>query len=113
MDHIVLTGFMGTGKTTIGRMVAQHIGREFVDMDEVMVARAGKSIARIFAEEGADAFRRRESDLCRELAQRSGLVIATGGGALIDDANRSALAPHSRLFCLDATPAEIARRLDG
>lgn len=111
--NIVITGFMGTGKTSVGRMVAGALGREFVDMDEVIAARAGASIAQVFAREGEASFRAREADLCRELAARDGLVIATGGGTLVSDANRALLARHARLFCLDASPGEIARRLDG
>ncbi len=104
---------MGSGKTTVGRLVARAMQREFVDMDDVIVAREGKSIAQIFADHGAAYFRARESELCQELAQRPNLVIATGGGALIGDANRAALAQNARVFCLEASPAEIARRLNG
>src|SRR5262249_39259988 len=89
------------------------LGREFVDDDELISAREGKSIAQIFADEGALYFRMRESELCRELAQRNGLAIATGGGALVDDANRAALARNAKLFCLAASPATIAQRLEG
>ncbi|MEP7198562.1 MAG: 3-dehydroquinate synthase [Chloroflexota bacterium] len=113
MDNIVLTGFMGTGKTTVGRIVAQMVAREFVDMDEVIVAREGKPIGQIVEDDGWFAFRVKESELCRELGARDGLVIATGGGALIDDDNRAALARHARMFCLQASPDEIARRLEG
>jgi 3-dehydroquinate synthase len=113
MENIVITGFMGTGKTTAGRMVAQRLGREFVDMDELIVAREGKSIAQIFKDEGALHFRMKESELCDELGQREGLVIATGGGALIDDHNRAVLSRQARVFCLQAAPATIAQRLEG
>jgi shikimate kinase/3-dehydroquinate synthase len=111
--HIVITGFMGAGKTTVGRLVAQALQREFVDTDELLVTRAGKSISRMFADEGLAHMRARESDLCRELAAQSGLVIATGGGTLVADANRALLARQSRLFCLDAPPAVLASRLAG
>jgi 3-dehydroquinate synthase len=113
MDNIVITGFMGTGKTTTGRIVAQRLGRECVDMDELIIAREGKPIAQIFKEEGALYFRMKESELCDELSQREGLVIATGGGALIDDHNRAVLSRHARVFCLQAAPATIAQRLEG
>jgi shikimate kinase len=82
--NIVLTGFMGAGKTAIGRVVAEKLGREFVDMDAEIEARAGRSIARIFREEGESAFRHMEAMLCAELSERQGLVVATGGGALLD-----------------------------
>ena len=81
--NVVLTGFMGTGKSSVGRAVAR-LGRPFVDMDVEIEPRAGKTISAIFEEEGEAAFRRMEADLCRELSPRQGLVVATGGGALVD-----------------------------
>jgi shikimate kinase / 3-dehydroquinate synthase len=112
-NNIVITGFMGTGKTTVGRIVAEALQREFVDMDELLVARGGKAISQIFAEDGSANFRARESDLCRELAARRRLVIATGGGSLVSDGNRAVLARNSRLFCLGASPSELSTRLAG
>lgn len=109
--NLILTGFMGTGKTTVGRAVARQLDRPFVDMDVEIATRAGKPIARIFAEEGEGAFRRREAALCAELARRDGLVIATGGGALVDARNRRALARTGVVVCLDATPEAILRRV--
>jgi shikimate kinase len=70
MRHVVLTGFMGTGKTAVGREVARRLGRRFVDMDAEIEARAGKPIPRIFAEDGETAFRRMEAALCEELSTR-------------------------------------------
>ena len=96
--NLVLTGFMGTGKTSVGRQVAQRLGRPFVDMDVEIEARTGKSIPRIFAEDGEATFRRIESSLCQELGAQVGLVIATGGGALVDPANRAAVAQHGILW---------------
>ena len=88
--NLVLTGFMGTGKTRSARAVAERWAVRFVDMDEVIVERAGQGIPEIFAQQGEAAFRALERALCPDLAQQSGLVIATGGGALVDDANRDA-----------------------
>lgn len=113
INNIVITGFMGSGKSEVGRLVAQALQREFVDMDELLAARAGKPISQIFAEQGSDFFRARESELCRALAERRGLVIATGGGALVADGNRAVLARQACLFCLDAAPAELSSRLAG
>ncbi|MBN1249579.1 MAG: AAA family ATPase, partial [Anaerolineae bacterium] len=73
MQNLVLTGFMGTGKTAVGQEVARRLGRAFVDMDAVIETRAGKSIARIFETEGEGAFRQREAALCRELAAQEDL----------------------------------------
>lgn len=109
--NLILTGFMGTGKTVVGREVARRLGREFVDMDEVIARRAGKPIPAIFAEEGEAAFRRLEAELCRELSRRRGLVIATGGGALIPEANRHSMEVSGLVICLSCTVEETLRRL--
>ncbi len=111
MKNIVLTGFMGTGKTTVGREVARRLGCPFVDMDEVIARRAGKPIPRIFAEDGEEAFRRMEAELCRELGARRGLVIATGGGALVNPENRARMTEGGIVICLEADPEEILRRV--
>jgi shikimate kinase len=89
LRNLVITGFMGTGKTTVGQAVAARLGRPFVDMDAEIERRAGKPIARIFAEDGEAAFRRWEASICAELGLQRGLVIATGGGALVNPLNRA------------------------
>ncbi|HOU15899.1 MAG TPA: 3-dehydroquinate synthase [Anaerolineae bacterium] len=109
--NLVLTGFMGTGKTTVGREVARRLGRAFVDMDDIIAARAGKPIPRIFAENGEAAFRALEAAVCAELSAQDGLVIATGGGALVDAENRRVMQRGGVVICLDATPDEILRRV--
>ncbi len=113
MSHpnIVLTGFMGTGKTSVGREVAARLGRPFVDLDDLIVARTGKSIPEIFAQDGEAAFRALEADLCREMGQPAGLVIAVGGGAVVNPANREALAAGGVLICLDASPETLLARI--
>ena len=87
--NIILTGFMGTGKTAVGQAVAERLGRWFVDMDAAIERRAGKPVSAIFAHDGEAAFRAMEAALCRELAGERNLVIATGGGALVAAANRA------------------------
>ena len=109
--NIVITGFMGTGKSTVGQMLAARLGRRFVDMDVILSARAGKAISAIFAEEGEAVFRSAEATLCAELAQERGLVISTGGGALVSAENRDALGASGVLVCLNASADEILRRL--
>jgi shikimate kinase / 3-dehydroquinate synthase len=109
----VLTGFMASGKTAVGRAVADRLGREFVDMDAMIEARAGKPIARIFAEDGEPAFRQIEAALCEELSTRDGLVIATGGGALVSLANRARMMTSGAVVCLTCGVDEIFRRVDG
>jgi shikimate kinase/3-dehydroquinate synthase len=109
--NIVLTGFMGTGKTTVGRLLATQLGREFIDTDELIQARHGRSIPEIFLELGETAFRQMEADIVRELAEREELVISTGGRLMLDPANVAALSRKGRVFCLVATPEEIFIRL--
>ncbi len=111
--NIVLIGFMGTGKSSVGRLVAEQSGRPFVDMDERLAAAFGKPIAAVFAEEGEAAFRVAEAELCAELAAERGLVISSGGGALLNPRSRTALAETGVLICLTATPETILARLAG
>ena len=111
--NIILTGFMGTGKTKIGRLLAEQLDRPFLDMDAVLVERFAKPIAAIFAEDGEPVFRAAESTLCAELAQQSGLIISTGGGALVNPTNRDVLSATGTVVCLTATVDEILARTDG
>jgi 3-dehydroquinate synthase len=110
-DNIILTGFMGTGKTTVGRLLAQRLGREFVDTDELIVARAGRPIADIFNEDGETRFREWEAQVAGELAEQRGLVIATGGRLMLDPDNAAALGATGPVFCLTADPADILARV--
>ncbi|MCL6430279.1 MAG: 3-dehydroquinate synthase [Anaerolineae bacterium] len=110
---IVLTGFMGTGKTAVGRALAEALGRPFVDMDAVLEERLGMTISACFASAGETAFREAEAALARELAPQRGLVIATGGGALVPEANRKAFLEHATVVLLECAPEEILRRLEG
>jgi shikimate kinase/3-dehydroquinate synthase len=109
--NIVITGFMGTGKSKVGLEVARRLGWEFVDMDTLIEERVGMTIPEIFAQRGEGFFRQQERQLCQELAQRRGRVIATGGGALIPEENRWILAPSGLLVCLSCDVGEILRRL--
>jgi shikimate kinase/3-dehydroquinate synthase len=108
--NVVLTGFMGTGKTTVGRLLADDLGYEFVDTDELIEQRHGP-IAVIFASRGEEAFRRIERDVAAELARGNGLVISTGGRMILDPANVRALSASGRVFCLVATPEEVFERV--
>lgn len=111
-NSIVLTGFMGTGKTTVGRLLAARTGRFLVDTDEVIAHRAGTSIAQIFAEQGEDRFRQMERALAEELAGQEGLVISTGGGLMLDATNAQRLDQGNLVICLMATPEEILERVE-
>ncbi|HEY5889958.1 MAG TPA: bifunctional shikimate kinase/3-dehydroquinate synthase, partial [Acidimicrobiia bacterium] len=110
-DHnLVLTGFMGTGKTTVGHELATKLGMEFVDTDELIEKRHGP-ISRIFETQGEAAFRDMERVIAKELGQRGGLVIATGGRMILDRSNFNELSRNGRIFCLVATPDEIHHRV--
>ena len=110
-QNIVITGFMGTGKTTVAELVARKLKRPFVDMDVEIETRAGFSIAQIFRRRGEAAFREMERQLGHELALRHGLVIATGGGSLVDDDMRDMMNQHGLVICLTASKADIRARL--
>lgn len=108
--NIVLTGFMGTGKTTVGRVLADRLGAEFVDTDAVIEERHGP-IPVIFAEQGEARFREMERQLAAELAGRSGLVISTGGRMMVDDVNAEVLGATGTVVCLTATVDTILDRV--
>lgn len=109
-SNVVLTGFMGTGKSTVGRLLAELLGFEFVDTDALIVERHGP-IPEIFARAGEAAFRRYEHGVAVELAARDGVVIATGGRLLLDPRNRDVLAASGRVFCLTAGLDTILARV--
>ncbi len=111
-QNIILTGFMATGKTTVGRTLASQLGYEFVDTDELIESRIGMTIAEYFKKEGETAFRKMEADLAKELAKRRGLVISTGGRFMLDGDNAAVLRKTGRVFCLVATPEEILQRAE-
>ena len=108
--NIVLTGFMGTGKTSVGRRLAHRLDLTFVDTDEVIEQRHGP-IPAIFETHGEPAFRAIEADVARDLASQHGLVIATGGGMLVDAENARLLGATGQIFCLVAEPDELHRRI--
>jgi shikimate kinase len=100
--NLFLVGMMGSGKTTLGRALAQRLQREFADTDRVLVERTGVPVATIFEVEGEEGFRRRESAVLAELAARPGLVIATGGGAILLEANRTLMREQGTVIYLRA-----------
>jgi len=109
--NIVLTGFMGTGKSTIGRMLAKRLKYQFVDTDGLIESRQNRTVAQIFEQSGEAAFRELEKATAAELAERERLVISTGGKMLLEADNRRELSRNGRIFCLVADPEEIIRRL--
>jgi len=109
-ENIILTGFMGTGKSTVGRIVADLLDYDFLDTDSVIESRYG-TVPEIFAEHGEEGFRDVEHKVAMDLADRSGLVIATGGGLMLNPDNVAVLSSSGRVFCLVANADEIYDRL--
>jgi shikimate kinase len=108
--NVVLTGFMGTGKTTVGRLLADLLEYEFVDTDEMIERRHGP-IETIFGERGEDAFRAIECEIAAELAGGDRQVISTGGRMMLDESIASTLGDGARVFCLVASADTIAARV--
>ncbi|HEX3629560.1 MAG TPA: 3-dehydroquinate synthase [Candidatus Dormibacteraeota bacterium] len=113
MNNVVLVGFMGSGKTTVGRELADRLQRSFVDLDREIEADAGRSIAEIFALEGEAGLRQREGRRLERALQEEGAVIAAGGGAPLADANWQRIRDGNTVVALMAEPAELQRRLSG
>jgi len=110
--NLVLIGFMGTGKSTIGLRLAQRLGMEFVDMDREIEALNGMSVADLFKHYGEVRFRSEERLMAKKLGQREHIVIATGGGTVITEENTAALSENGILICLDAHPEDIFARVN-
>jgi shikimate kinase len=111
-QNIILIGFMGTGKTVTGRALAKQTGMDLVDMDSMIEARQGKTIPEIFAQDGEPAFRAMERELVRELSRRSGLIISTGGGVVLNPENITDFEKCGLVVCLTASPQTIFQRLE-
>ena len=111
--HLWLIGMMGSGKTTVGRLVAAAAGVEFHDVDLVVAQRRGASIPELWEREGEDAFRALESTVIEELSGAGPAVISTGGGAILREANRRAMRRSGTVVWLQASPAVLAGRVGG
>lgn len=112
MKNIVLTGMMGCGKSTCGRLLGKALNRPFVDTDELVEAKAGMCISDIFASHGEDYMRDLETRVCRELATRENLIIATGGGLPLREENRRCLRENALVIFLNRDPGEIYDSID-
>src|SRR5436190_10553179 len=111
ISNIALCGFMGTGKSSVGRLVAEQLHFAFLDTDTVIEARARKTIPQIFAQEGEATFRALEKKIVKELAMRDRTVISTGGGLVVDPENMASLMEHAFVICLWARPETIYARV--
>lgn len=109
-DNVILTGFMGTGKTSLGKLLATRLGRPFVDIDKKIEDETQLSIPKIFEQYGEEHFRELERAAVKELAEKRGLVIATGGGTIKDEENFRLLKSSGLLICLTTEPEEILNR---
>ena len=111
MSNLVLCGFMGCGKSTVGRLLAARCGMTFVDTDSYLEEQLGQSISSLFATEGEAVFRAHETAVCRTLGARDGLVLATGGGAVLRDENVEALRKNGVIVWLQVGVDCVLERL--
>jgi shikimate kinase len=111
VDNLILVGMMGAGKSTVGRMLARRLKRELYDSDHEIERRCGVRIPVIFEIEGEAGFRAREAQVIAELCARKGIVLATGGGAVLDAENRRRLAASGTVVYLHARPAYLWQRV--
>lgn len=112
MKNVVLTGFMGTGKTDVGRLLATRLGFAFLDCDGEIERQYGMTVSDIFARFGEDSFREREAAVIARLSEREHVVIATGGGAVLRSDNRAHLRKKGVIVCLTASAETILRRTE-
>ena len=110
---IVLTGFMGAGKSATGKILARKLNLEFIDTDSIIEERAGQSIKKIFSLQGETFFRSLEKKMIAGVAEKDGVVIAAGGGAILDPANRKNLKKNGTIIFLMVSPGEIRKRVAG
>lgn len=110
-ERIFIVGFMGAGKSTVGRLLAQRLDYGFVDLDAAVESRAGKSVAQVFADDGEPAFRALEHEMLLEMGERSRVVVACGGGVVVDHANRAALRSSGTVVYLRVSAQEAIARI--
>ena len=109
--NIALTGFMGTGKTAVGQLLAKKLGRKFIELDSLIERQAGKSIPDIFQQDGEIAFRELEIEVTREVSKGRNLVIACGGGVVLNKINVDRLKENAIIVYLTASPGVILKRV--
>lgn len=110
MKNIVLVGFMGTGKTTIGGLLAGRLNMSYINTDSLIEKKEGLTINDIFGKKGEPYFRKAEREIIKEVSKKENMVIDTGGGVIINEDNIKDLKENGVIFCLNASPEEILRR---
>lgn len=110
-SNIALIGFMGTGKTAIGEQLAKFLKMEFIELDEYIEKMAGKKISKIFKEDGEIRFREYEIEACKKISSKENIVIACGGGVVLNKINIDYLRQKSIIICLEASPEVIYERI--
>jgi shikimate kinase len=111
LHNIALIGFMGTGKSSVGRLLADQLRFSFLDTDDLIESRSGKTISEIFTKEGEPVFRKYEQEVVAELSLRKKTVISTGGGLGANEAHLASLKQHALVVCLWASPDKIWERV--
>jgi len=113
MKNIVLTGFMGAGKTAVGRELSRILGWKIIDVDDEIVKARSMTINEIFSKLGEPAFRDMETEMIRKVSQNRNVIISTGGGAVLRQENMDMLREHGVIVCLWASPETVLRRTGG
>lgn len=111
--NVVLAGLMGSGKSAVGNLLAHWLERQFVDTDALIATATGKTVPALFEEQGEAAFRALEAEAVEAVCERVGLIVAVGGGAVLDPGNAAKLRDTCLVLVLDATSEELAARIEG
>ena len=110
---IALIGFMGTGKTVVGKALAEKLGKEFIELDSLIEQKAGKTIPEIFQQDGEIAFREREIEITKQISGKKNAIIACGGGIVLNKINIDLLSQECVIVYLTASPSAILKRTRG
>lgn len=108
--NFFLVGMMGAGKTTVGKLLAQQLGKDFIDSDDEIQRRTGVTITHIFDVEGEDGFRQREINVIQDLVKLNNIILATGGGVILNEQNRNALRHNGVVVYLKSTVHDLWQR---
>ncbi len=113
MKNIYIMGFMGTGKTSVGKALAEKLNKEFIDLDNEIELYEGMSISEIFEQKGEDYFRKIETEVLKEVADKENYIVSTGGGSIVTHGNLEIVKNSGILITLMASPEEILKRVSG